>query len=79
MLLFIVTRDDPALYERLRHEFTDERGVEIVVDRRLRERRRLEHPQPEDRRKGDRRARAEVDAHLRAVGWAIVRKGEPAG
>lgn len=78
MLLFIVNREEPNLYEALRREFAGERRVEVIIDRRFGEQRREQAPFAEERRRGERRTRAEADAHLRAVGWAVVRQADPA-
>ncbi|MBI4594651.1 MAG: hypothetical protein HY728_10590 [Candidatus Rokubacteria bacterium] len=78
MLLFIVARNEPRLYATLRQEFAAERGVQVVLDRRGGERRQRHAAQPHERRRQDRRGHAEIDPHLRSIGWAIVRRPEPA-
>jgi len=47
--------------------------VEVVLDRRRAERRTGERASSPDRRRGDRRLMNEIDNHLRALGWAVVR------
>jgi hypothetical protein len=67
-MLFIVARDQPALYEALRREFAHEAEIEVVLDRR--------HGESEDSRDGtteERRVRADVQSQLRSLGWAFVR------
>jgi hypothetical protein len=78
-MLFIVARDQQALYDTLRREFGSERDVEVLYDRRFGERRRQRVPWPQDRRRGERRARPDVDAQLQSLGWALVRGARPAG
>jgi hypothetical protein len=45
----------------------------VILDRRHNERRQQESPWMVDRRGRGRRARPDVDARVRAFGWAIVR------
>jgi hypothetical protein len=47
--------------------------VEVVLDRRRAERRSGDRASSPDRRRGDRRLMSEIDNHLRALGWAVVR------
>lgn len=77
MMLFIVARDQPDLYMSLQREFADEGDIEVFLDRRLGQRRRQQAASVPDRRRGDRRARPKVDAHLRSIGWAVVHPDRP--
>jgi ribosomal protein S18 acetylase RimI-like enzyme len=70
-LLYVVARDRPWLYERLRHEFANASDIEVVLDRRVGERRRAARPIGAERRQADRRQR-KVDALLRQHGCALV-------
>jgi hypothetical protein len=55
MKLIIVDRSKPDVYARLRKQFEDELGVQVIFERRTRERRRnLKNTGPE-RRSHDRR------------------------
>jgi hypothetical protein len=63
--LFIVSRNNPGLYEYLRRHFVDAREVEVMFDRRRGQRRRSRMAINPDRRSGDRRTRSEVDDRLR--------------
>jgi len=65
----IVSRDQPLLYERLRLEFVDDPDLEVVLDRRVGERRRASQPISADQRRADRR-QARVNAQLEHLGWA---------
>jgi hypothetical protein len=69
----IVVRDRVHLGDVVRQQVNAE-DVEIIIDRRRRERRaaRPEILMPEDRRTQERRQH-DVRAELRATGWAIVR------
>jgi transcription termination factor Rho len=71
-LLMIVARDRVPLYERLREEFHAEEAVDVVLDRRVAERRQTARPVAADQRQGTRR-HTELDGHLKRIGWATVR------
>ena len=53
--------------------FSDVDWAEVIIDRRHNERRQQGSPWMVDRRGRARRARPDVDARVRAFGWAIVR------
>jgi hypothetical protein len=65
LMLFIVSRDDPALYRLLREEFADESEVHVILDRRF-------DGAGESGSCGERRKRPEIDERLHTLGWAIV-------
>ena len=69
-LVFIVSRTEPKQYFYLKHEFADERR-DVVLDRRLGERRQSLRPPPIERRHIDRRHR-DVTRELQSSGWALV-------
>lgn len=69
--LLIVSRTEPERYEYLQYVFDSETG-EVILDRRLQERRHREAPVSADRRRSNRRQR-DVSADLRVFGWALVR------
>ncbi len=72
ILLLIVSRTEPSRCAYLKHVFGGE-TVDVILDRRLEERRqRLEGIQAE-RRQGDRRQR-DVTKDLSTLGWALVRR-----
>ena len=71
--LLIVARDREKLYGYLRRAFAGNPTVEVVVDRRRTERRRVDQPQVPERRRDVRRSILDVDNQLRALGWAVVR------
>jgi hypothetical protein len=55
MKLIIVERSKPEVYARLRKQFEDELGVEVVFQRRTRQRRRDPHKAWPERRSHERR------------------------
>jgi hypothetical protein len=69
--LIIVPRSRGELYRDLKRIYANDANAEVVLDRRLEERRAAAHPTGVDRRRGDRRSRADVDAQLSA-GRAVV-------
>jgi hypothetical protein len=71
-LLFIVARERQDLYDHLRRAFADTPAVEVILDRRVGERR--QHPLPADteRRQRDRRLR-DISSDVQGLGWALVR------
>lgn len=73
-ILFIVATGRGDLVDLLREKFADvPDAVEIVPDRRAGDRRQREMSVSVDRRRTERRRR-DVDADLRAIGWAVVRR-----
>lgn len=62
--LIVVPRPRAALYRALKRAFGDDAHVEVVLDRRFRERRAAREAHQPDRRGGDRRRRADVDVQL---------------
>lgn len=70
--LFIVSRQHPDLYAYLRERFATDTAVEVVLDRRLTQRRQRDAPRDEERRLADRRARPEVEVELRTRSHAII-------
>jgi len=55
MKLIIVDRSKPDVYARLRKQFEDDLGVQVVFERRTRERRRNPRNPGPERRSRDRR------------------------
>lgn len=70
--LFIVSRHHPDLYAYLRERFAGDRAVEVILDRRLGQRRQPAGPFEMERRREDRRRRPEVDAELQSRSHAII-------
>jgi hypothetical protein len=69
LLLFIVSREDPALFQSLRREFAAEPDIEVILDR------RVEGDPGGGPRERERRQRPEIDERLYSLGWAIVQTG----
>lgn len=70
--LLVVARHRRQLYEEIKRAFAGHESVEVILDRRLGERRRgKEAPGPERRRRS-RRARSGIDEQLRTIGWSLV-------
>ena len=76
MILMVVSRDNPGLYDYAVREFADSDEIKVVLDRRTGDRREAGNPPAVDveRRRSDRRRYA-VDHRLRTIGWAFVRDG----
>jgi hypothetical protein len=71
-LVFIVARDRLRLHQSFVEMFSDEDDIEILFDRRLRERRQIYGAHVSERRRGERRSQPEIDGQLRARGYAKV-------
>ena len=76
-VLVVVGREQPELYEYFRRGFAGTSSVQVVLDRRVGERRgrRDGHGPAHDRRKGDRRRPAGTRAELLARGFLIAHPG----
>ncbi len=72
--LFIVDREQPGLFSYLAREFSAEPDVTVILDRRQSERRTEQSQQASsDRRRTDRRLKAEIGEQLSTLGYAFVR------
>jgi hypothetical protein len=80
-VLIVVGRDQTELFAYFRWGFGQASGVEVVLDRRLGERRgrRNGHEPTQERRKGDRRRSAGGRAEFLARGFLIVRRSPDGG
>ncbi len=75
-LLFVVSREAVKRYQDLKRAFSDQESVEVILDRRVGERRRPSAPPSEpnsNRRRTDRRSRPDVDSDLGSLGYSVVR------
>jgi len=70
--LFIVSRTEPKRYLRLKQAFADQ-TEDVVLDRRMGERRQSLRPAAVERRHVDRRRR-DISRELRSLGWTLVRR-----
>ena len=71
-LVFIVSRTEPKRYMYLKYVYADERR-EVILDRRVGERRRRQGLPSIDRRHVERRHR-ETTRELQSYGWTLVRR-----
>ncbi len=75
--LVLVARDKPELARDLQAAFASDPEVEVLMDRRLAERRRNPAGLVPDRRRTDRRARPQVDVELKLASYASVTLPSP--
>jgi len=69
--LFIIARRVPLMYEALKQSFAGHADIDVILDRRRRERRWQAIPIEVDRRGRERRT-VDIDALLRQLGWVVV-------
>ena len=70
--VFVVARQHGDLYNYLRERFATDPAVEVILDRRVIDRRR-QAPRPiTERRRAERRQRPEVEAELQTRSHAIL-------
>lgn len=72
-LLFIVAEERRELYEALRKTLANEKGVDVILDRRVVKRRKRDEPPAAERRRFGRRARSLEEAEVHTRGWTVVR------
>ncbi len=72
-LLFVVSQQRRDLYDAFRQVLANEKGVDVILDRRVMKRRQREAPPSAERRRFGRRARSLEDAEVHARGWTVVR------
>lgn len=70
--VFIVSRHCRDLHAYLRERFATDSAVEVILDRRLRDRRSEHEPPQVERRCADRRQRPEVEEELQVRSHAIL-------
>ena len=70
--LFIVSRQCRDLYAYLTERFATDDAVEVILDRRVLERRRSPDSPTLERRRADRRRRPEVEEELQTRSHAIL-------
>lgn len=72
--LMIVARDRPDLYDQFTRQFAHDPVVDVILDRRVRERRHRAELRLPNRREGDRRESAVyVQSALWLPGYVVVR------
>ena len=70
-ILIIIARCDPLMYATLKQSFARHADIDVIFDRRHRERRWQTMPIESDRRARERRV-VDIDALLRRLGWVVV-------
>jgi hypothetical protein len=76
---FVVSANQPKLYEYLPQSLAGIPGIEVLADRRAADRRQRPRSQATDRRAADRRRHPGIDEDLRVRGFAITRPAASAG
>lgn len=71
--LFVLSYNDPARFDMVQERLAGKDDVEVVLDRRFRERRRRDSPAATEQRRVTRR-RHDIEATLDNLGWALVRR-----
>lgn len=66
--LFIVTRGHPDVYADLQRQFLGNPEVEVLVDRRVSERRRAQDSHEPERRRSERRGQRGENSHVLGIG-----------
>ena len=72
-LLFIVSRDQRDLHAYLTKEFRRDEHIQVIVDRRMGDRRCRVEPRAPDQRRAARRRTLAMERQIRSVGFALVR------
>jgi len=70
--LYVTARDRRDMYEKLKADFAGQTDVEVILDRRYRERRTVTLEPTANLRRGDRRRQRELDRELCANGSFIT-------
>lgn len=70
--LIIVAAGRVKLYDHLRRAFAGNDAVQVLLDRRVGERRRATQSRGPERRQSDRRVTPAIADQLKAIGWAVV-------
>jgi hypothetical protein len=70
--LLVVARHRRELYADIERAFAGHETVQVVLDRRARQRRQGRATPLLDRRRRERRSHSSIDEQLRTIGWALV-------
>jgi hypothetical protein len=71
--LFIISRRVPLTYTTMKDSCEGQNDIEIILDRRHAERRRLAVPARADRRGHERRS-LKIDGLLKQLGWVFIKR-----
>jgi hypothetical protein len=72
--LFIVSCNHPMIFDLVQRRLYREADTEVTLDRRFRERRRLDHVTGMERRRRTDRRRHDIDTQLTDLGWAVIQR-----
>lgn len=75
--LFVVSRRHPDLFQYLRERFSSDSAVEVILDRRVAQRRQYQAPHDTERRRAERRQRPEIEIELQTRSHAIITIPDP--
>jgi len=70
--LLVVARHRRELYEEIKRAFAGHESVQVILDRRVSQRREKKGQAMLDRRRTERRSRSVIDEQLRTIGWSLV-------
>ena len=70
--LLVVARHRRELYEEIKRAFAGHETVQVILDRRVSQRREKKNSPMLDRRRNERRSRSAMDEQLRTIGWSLV-------
>ncbi|HKZ08430.1 MAG TPA: hypothetical protein VJU81_23390 [Methylomirabilota bacterium] len=70
--LLVVARHRRELYEEIKRAFAGHESVQVILDRRVNQRREKKGQPMLDRRRTERRSRSVIDEQLRTIGWSLV-------
>ena len=70
--LLVVARHRRRLYAELKRAFAGHETLQVILDRRVGERRQRKAAPELDRRRRDRRTRSAMDDQLGTIGWSLV-------
>ena len=70
--LLVVARHRRELYEEIKRAFAGHESVQVILDRRVNQRREKKGQPMLDRRRNERRSRTVIDEQLRSIGWSLV-------
>jgi len=76
-LLFIVSRDQKDLHDYLTKEFRRDEQIQVILDRRVADRRRRVQALARENRQSARRRALAVQEQVKSVGFAVVRRAQP--
>ena len=68
----LVSRHRRELYEEIKRAFAGHETVQVILDRRVSQRREKKNSPMLDRRRNERRSRSAMDEQLRTIGWSLV-------